>query len=345
MKKRTFRRSAVLHQVVYVFFLLLGTSALLTILLFLLQAFGLTISDNMYMLLFFLGLSVIIGTILASFFSRFIVRPYKRLNEATREIAAGNFDVRIEPKGPNEVVELAENFNTMAKELSSIQTMRSDFVNDVSHEFKTPVASIKGFAKLLKKDTLSVESRHEYLDIIIKEADRLSLLAENTLLLSRLEKQEIITGQTTFSLDEQLRRAILMLEGSFHQKELILHTNLCNAMYTGNEEMLIQVWINLIGNAVKFTEPNGTISISLYPEDNRYVVEIADTGIGMSEEIIKHSFEKFYQGDASHSISGNGLGLSLVKKIVEISDGQIRIASTEQKGTTVFVRLPRQHKS
>ncbi len=339
MKKKKYR-NITLYLSIFVFLILLVTSILVGIILTVLHTFGLLVNSNLYAILLLVAFSVIIGTLITLIFSAFIVGPYRKLNEATKEIADGNFNVQVDLKGPYELEQLAENFNLMAKELGSIETMRSDFVSNVSHEFKTPIASIKGFAKLLKKNTLSDESRNEYLDIIIKESDRLTKLTGNILLLSKIERQEIITDHSTFLLDEQLRRAILMTEPNWSVKGLSLVTELPELRYTGSEELLMQVWVNLLGNAIKFSKNGGQISVSLANENNYTIVKISDSGIGMSEEVIKNVFDKFYQGDKSHSMEGNGLGLALVKRIIEMSKGYLTIESEESMGTSVSVYLP-----
>lgn len=307
----------------------------------LLGVFGVEISDSLFVLLFFTASSILIGTALTAGFSSLVINPYKKLSQATNEIAAGNFDVRVDVKGAEEVVLLGESFNRMAKELGSIETMRSDFISNVSHEFKTPVASIKGFARLLKKDTLSQESRDEYLDIIIRESERLTQLSGNVLLLSKLEQQEIVTDNAVFLLDEQLRRAALLFEPEWSQKDIELYTELLDrCAYYGNEELWMQVWLNLIGNAVKFTEAGGRIDIALARRQAAIEVSIRDTGIGMDDEVLAHMFDKFYQGDTSHSTKGNGLGLSLVRRIVAMCGGAIEIESAPDEGTAVRVLLP-----
>ncbi len=343
MKKEKKRRSISLQLwfVVIVFLLLIFTAIIVGVLFWLMVTVGLAYDNDLIsLLIYLLSASVIIGTLTAFIFGMFVLRPYRKLNDATQEIASGNFKVRIELKGPKEVVQLAENFNTMARELGSIETLRDDFVNNVSHEFKTPVASIKGFAKLLKKDTITKENRDEYLDVIIKESDRLTRLAGNVLLLARLDKQEIDPVKNKYLLDEQLRQAILMLEPEWSRKDIIISTNLVSASYIGNEELLMQVWINLIGNAVKFTAEGGNIEISISKNEDEYLAEISDSGIGMSEETISHIFDKFYQGDKSRSSDGNGLGLALVDRIVKMSNGRLSVTSTLGKGTTVRIVLP-----
>jgi len=288
---------------------------------------------------FILLVSLFIGSALAAVAGDFVLRPLHRLTEGTKQIASGNFDVHLDLKGSTEMEKLAESFNHMAKELSSIETLRSDFVNTISHEYKTPVASILGFAKRLRKTSLTEEQRKEYVEIIIAESERLAQLSSNVLLLSKLESSERNTDREEFLLDEQLRKVILMLEPQLQRKQLKMNINLSEVKITANEEIVRRAWINLLGNAIKFSHFGGEINIDLKIENNKAVVSIADTGIGMDKDIIARIFEKFYQGDSSRATEGNGLGLALVKKIVELEGGEIDIFSELGKGTCFTVRL------
>lgn len=343
-KKRSVKNLGMtLYLILMSFLMYLGAGLGLVVLVIVLALMGMpidTFREPFMNYLYMIAFVILVGTILSAFFSRYITRPYHALNEATKKVAAGDFSIRIEPKGPREVKEMAASFNTMAKELSSIETLRNDFVGNVSHEFKTPVSSIKGFAKLAKKKSISAETREEYLDFIVREADRLANLTGNILLLSRLEQQEIASPKNDFLLDEQLRHALLLLEPQWSKKDIDVSTALANAPYNGYEELLIQVWVNLIGNAIKFSGEGSKIEVSLSKCGDRYIVKIADTGIGMSEETIGHIFDKFFQGDKSHSEEGNGLGLSLVRRIVDMSEGELSVESVIGSGTTVAVTLP-----
>jgi len=334
--------------VLFVFFILLTSVGIAGVMLHILFRFRLlpNLGDKtLYLIIIVLIIpSVVIGTALAAVGSKRQLRPFRELTDATQEIAAGNFDVRIDLKGPVELEKLGESFNAMARELGSIETLRSDFVSNVSHEFKTPIVSISGFAKLLKKDTLSEQSRKEYLDIIIQESERLSQLAGNVLLLSRLENQSFVGEEEDFSLDEQVRRAILILEPVWKKKSITFNVELESAVYNASEELMQQVWINLLSNAVKFSNPGSEIAVALYKEDKTITVKVSDTGIGIDEETAKHLFDKFYQGDKSHATEGNGLGLSLVKRIVDICGGSVRVESEPGKGSTFFVILPESRK-
>ena len=294
-----------------------------------------------FFFLFLLLISLFVGIVLTIIAGDHFLRPLYDLTEATKEIASGNFSVRVEARGTKEFIMLAESFNEMAKELAGIETLRDDFVNNVSHEFKTPVSSIRGFAKRLKKASLSGEQQSEYLDIIISESERLSKLSENVLLLSRLESAKRYAEQaSSYFIDEQIRKVVLLMEPQLQKKHLDMDINLETAEITANEEMLYHLWINLLGNAIKFSHDGGSIGISLKKEEGNAVVSISDTGAGMDDEVKKHLFDKFYQGDVARATEGNGLGLSIVKKILELENGKITLDSTPDAGTCFTVLLP-----
>ena len=218
--------------------------------------------------------------------------------------------------------------------------LRADFVDNFSHEFKTPIVSIKGFAEELKHDDLTPEQRSEYLDIIIHESSRLSQLATNVLNLSRVEKQTILASRERFDLTEQVRRSVLLFESKWEQKRLTLSVELDEVSLVGDEELLSQVWLNLIDNAVKFTPDGGCVDIRLKKSGEMAMFSISDDGYGISEEAQRHIFDKFYQGDLSHASSGNGLGLSIARRIVLLHGGDIRCKSEEGAGTEFTVELP-----
>lgn len=295
-------------------------------------------------LLFMFLLSLVIGIIMTILGSRIALKLTNKFLVAMRELASGNFDVRIKMTSiikATELLEFTEEFNTMAKELGSIEMLRSDFVNNFSHEFKTPIVSLRGFAKLLKENNLTTEERNEYLDIIISESDRLSELATNILNLSKIENQSIITEESIFDLSEQIRRVILMMEPKWAEKKLELEVDLEEVLFYGNTEMLSQVWFNLLDNAIKFSSEKERLLIKLQDSDKTVIFTIIDFGCGMDENMIDHIFDKFYQGDTSHTKEGNGLGMSVVKKIISLHQGQISIESALGKGTKVVITLPK----
>lgn len=227
----------------------------------------------------------------------------------------------------------------MAKELKSIDSIHKDFVSNVSHEFKTPITSIKGFAKLIKEGRLSDEQLKEYSEIIVNESERLSLLSSNLLRLSELDGKSIREQAAKFALDEQIRNTLLILEAQWTNKDIDLDIYLEKISYLGNEHLLQQVWLNLIQNAIKFSHQNGVIRVSLHKYNGIIKVDIVDNGIGISDEDKERVFDRFYKADKSRSKDGNGLGLAIAKKIVELSSGKIYFESELGKGSKFTVEL------
>lgn len=271
-----------------------------------------------------------------------ILIPLSAIQQAARQVAAGDFSVFLS-KTPalREIQELNDNFNRMVQELNSIESLRNDFVTTISHEFKTPLAAIEGYATLLQAPGLSESDRKEYARIIIDSTRQLTTMAGNILLLSRLEQQEIVTNQSSFRLDEQIRQTILLLEPLWEKKELELDIELEPVQYFGNAEMMFQVWTNLIQNAIKFTPDQGLLSIGLQISEAAVTVYVKDSGIGMDETTRKRIFEKFYSGSQDQNQKGNGLGLSIAKRIVDLSRGSIQVESFPGKGSCFTVTLPR----
>ncbi len=286
-------------------------------------------------------ISTFICIVVAIIGGKLIINPIYEMLVSMKELASGDFNVRIDDSGklrPKELRDFSNGFNTMAKELGSIEMLRSDFVNNFSHEFKTPIVSLRGFAKLLKEGDLSDEEREEYLDIIISESNRLAALATNVLNLSKIENQTSITGYCTYDLSEQIRRTILMTESKWSEKGLELEVGLEEDIHLrGNPDLLSQVWINLLDNAVKFSHQGGKLIIKLLSYKDCVVFKVQDFGSGMDEETKVHIFDKFYQGDQSRATEGNGLGMTVVKKIVSVHMGDIKVESQPAQGTIVTV--------
>lgn len=289
----------------------------------------------------FLIISTVIGSCLSLGFSRHFLQPIYTLADAMNEIRKGNYHIRVKG-GPaeGEVNHLIQNFNEMASELQGVEILKSDFINYFSHEFKTPIISIQGFAKQLRNEELEQEKRDEYREIIIRESERLVKLSTNTLILTKLESQKIVTEKTTFDLGEQLRHSILLLQKEWEDKALELDLELEDILIFNNEEMLSQVWINLLSNAIAYSHAGGALGVSCKKVGREVKVKIKDTGIGMSDTVSAKIFEKFYQGDASRSTQGNGLGLSIVKRIVDLCQGRIAVKSQLGKGSTFLIYLP-----
>jgi signal transduction histidine kinase len=282
-----------------------------------------------------------VGSILMVFASKYISEPIKIISANTKEVAKGNFEVEIQYESQDEIGLLAKNFNLMTRELRSMEYLRKDFMSNVSHEFKTPISSIQGFAELIKNNDLPKEIFEEYTDIIIQESKRLNNLSSNMLRLSRLDNQLIQNKKVCFSLDEQIRKTILLLEECWSSRNIELEIDLARVIYEGDEELIQQIWINLIGNAIKFSKDYGIIYISLKDSSRTIIIDIKDEGVGMPDNIQPHIFEKFYKGDSSRSESGNGLGLAIVKRIIEICYGTISFQSKEELGTCFTITLPK----
>ena len=287
---------------------------------------------------------ILVGVALTSIASRFIFKRLERISEGMREISKGNYKARVKEKDRkgqiSEFGDLEHSFNQMATELDGLEIFRNDFIDNFSHEFKTPIVLIRGFAKQMQSETLTEEQKKEYLDVIVSESERLANMSANILLLSKLENQKIVSDKTDFYLDEQIRGAIILLEERWSSKNIELEFELNEVKYNFNEEMLSHVWINLFSNAIKFTDDGGKISCKLYREGDHIICKISDTGIGMNEETLSRIFEKFYQGDTSHKTRGHGIGMNIVQRVVALAHGSISVESQYGKGTTFTVSLP-----
>ena len=288
--------------------------------------------------LFSVALLIASGTMLTGMFSKRFLRPIRQLAQATGKVAEGDFSVRVKVPYNRELEGLIKGFNHMVADLDLTINMQKDFIDNVSHEIKTPLSSISGFAEMLSGDDITDEQRREYAGIIKSETARMSSLSSNILRLSKLERADEIDGATEFSLSEQLRRVILLLEPQWSALGIEFDLELDEVTIAANEELLSQVWINLIENAIKYSGEGGFIEVKLIG-GREVTVEIIDNGRGMPPEVLEHAFDKFYQGDRSRSSQGNGLGLPLCKRIIELSGGTIELTSAEDEGTRASVRL------
>lgn len=275
-----------------------------------------------------------------------VERPVKRITDAAARIMQGDFNVRIEPQskvGTDEKFnEIIECFNKMAEELSGVETLRTDFVANVSHEMKTPLAVIQNYGTLLQAPGLPDEKRIEYAKGVTEGSRRMAEMMTNILKLNRLENQQIFPKTAEFDLDEQLCECLLQYENVWEKAGIEIDTDIAeNIRVKADAELLSLVWNNLFSNAFKFTEAGGSVSVSLSATENHAIVKVKDTGCGMPPEVGAHIFEKFYQGDTSHSAQGNGLGLALVKRVIDIMQGEIGVESMVGKGTTFTVRIRR----
>lgn len=292
-------------------------------------------------------ISLIAGGVVAAFSGKFYLQPVNRFIDQMNRLAAGDFKARIQFGKPISshptFREIEGSFNKMAEELESTEMLRSDFINNFSHEFKTPIVSISGFAKLLKRGDLTPEQQREYLDIIERESLRLAAMATNVLDMTKVENQTILTDVTRFNLSEQLRSCVLLLlEGKWKTKEIDFSIEFDEHMIMGNEELLKHVWINLLDNAIKFSPEGGTVEITIREQMGALAVTVANHGSEIPAQQLSKIFNKFYQADESHSTEGNGIGLALVRKITQLHEGEVSVAS--ENGLTAFtVTLPKTH--
>ena len=333
-----------MHFGIFIFIINLITTFITGVLMYLLFSIGILNEKNiksvMVLPIITLVSCILIGTIVSACSSRVALKNIREFIEATDKLSRGDFSARLNINKPPEFKILSKNFNAMAKELGGIEVLRTDFINNFSHEFKTPIISIKGFAEILKDDDLSKEEKNEYLDIIIEESKRLSSLATNVLNLSKIETQVILNDIQRFNIGEQIRQSILLLDSKFQAKNIFLDINIEDCYINGNKEMLNQVWVNLLDNAIKFNSKNGIVSINMKKEEGNIFINITDTGVGIESESIPKIFDKFYQGDISHATHGNGLGLTIVKKIIKLHGGTIECDSIVSKGTKFTIILP-----
>ncbi|MBQ7699783.1 MAG: HAMP domain-containing histidine kinase [Clostridia bacterium] len=337
MKKkpeRKYRFSLALMFSGIVMIFLIVTSAIVAVVIFFLISHGTlqfgdkALNFGSFILLLTL-LSLGIGAILAASTSRFSLSPINKILNAMNRLASGDYSARLSFKGPMgkipTVTEFTNSFNTMAYAFETNKVIHTDFINSFSHEFKTPIVSVAGFAKLLRREDLPKEKRDEYLLVIEEESLRLSQMASNVLNLSKVENQSSLTDVSEYNLSEQLRNCILMLESKWTKKNIELSILFDEYSITASEELLKQVWINLIDNAIKFSKENGVVEISVTKTVKDVSVTVANTGDPIPKQSLDRIFEKFYQADTSHSTEGNGVGLAVVKRIVDLHGGYVNV--------------------
>ena len=290
--------------------------------------------------------SLVMGTIISFVTSKIILSPLNMVTSKINSLASGQFGTRVDfdqiVRRVPSFLELSTVFNKLSEELRNTEMLRSDFINNFSHEFKTPIVSIAGFAKLLKKGNLDEEQKEQYLTAIEEESMRLSYMATNVLNLTRVENQSILSDVTSYNVSEQLRSCLLLLEPKWDKKELDLQLDLDEYVIEANEELLKQVWINLLDNAIKFSENCGVISMTAKEGDETLCVSITNYGSELSSQEQTKIFNKFYQADVSHSTEGNGIGLAIVKKIVSLHNGKIAVDSKDMS-VTFTIELPKKH--
>lgn len=283
-------------------------------------------------LLLFLALiliSLVVGNVVTNFVAKSFFSPIKKLRGAMEKVANGDLTVRLEEySNSNEIMEVYSGFNLMTSELEATEILQTDFVSNVSHEFKTPINAIEGYSMLLQSGENLTAEQQEYVQKILFNTQRLSTLVGSILLLSKIENQSIPTGKTVYRLDEQIRQAIVALESDWVAKETEFNVELEAMTCLGNEPVMRHVWTNLISNAIKFGPQGGVVTLRLEKRGNAAVFSIEDRGPGLTEEAKKHMFDKFYQADSSHKQDGHGLGLALVKRILDNTDGTITAENT-----------------
>lgn len=290
---------------------------------------------------FLLVAMFLISMVLILIFTRYLVKPLQTLTKATKRLAAGDYDSRLDISRRDEIGDLAVNFTQMTQSLKQLDEMRQEFVSNVSHEIQSPLASIQGFSQAIRSGGATREQQEAYLAIIEEESRRLSSLSKQLLTLASLDKETSVYEPTEYRLDEQIRQVLLMLEHQWQGKGLTVELDLPETLICSDKHLLNQVWINLIANSIKFTPSTGTISVGIRSGTQIYVT-VSDNGIGISEDELPNIFDRFYKGDKSRNreATGSGLGLSIVRKIVQVAGGTIQIQSQEKAGTTITVSLP-----
>lgn len=309
-----------------------------------LDSFGIPANSGLALLVVMLLISAVVGILITVFTMKIPLKPFNRLINNMNRLAGGDYSARLDygkhlQKNPA-FRELSDSFNAMAEELENTQMLRSDFVNNFSHEFKTPIVSIAGFAKLLRRGKLTEEQKQEYLAIIEEESLRLAAMATNVMSLTKIENQTILTDLTTFNLSEQLRGCVLLLEEKWSRKELDLDLEFPECTIRANEEMLKQVWINLLDNAIRYSPSHGEIKVRIAETPDTLAVTITNYGPDIPADKVDKIWGKFYQADESHSSEGNGIGLAVVKRVVQLHGGSAAV--TSGSGATAFtITLPK----
>ncbi|MBR3906164.1 MAG: HAMP domain-containing histidine kinase [Clostridia bacterium] len=301
------------------------------------------ISDDTMVPVFAVLMCSTITAGISFYLNRWVLSPIRKLGGAMRKVAAGDFKIQVPTKSKiRDMEEINSNFNLMVRALDATEVLQSDFVSNVSHEFKTPITAIEGYAMLLQGTPDMTEEQQEYVDKILLNTQRLSGLIGNVLLLSKIENQQIPESLHTYRLDEQIRKVLMLHEMEWTKKNIDLDVDMEDVVFSGNESLMAHVWDNLISNAVKFNSQGGLLRLRLRQEEGRVIFTVEDEGPGISQEDQAHIFDKFYQADSSHKQEGNGLGLSLVKRIITACNGEITVENRKEGGARFTVVLPQE---
>ncbi len=309
---------------------------------FALEQLGIIRNLSVSTLVSLLAVSLVTIALMSYFLGQRILAPMVKLSKASKEVAKGNYNITVSDSSKLEEVQTTfRNFNAMVRQLDSVSTLSNDFVANVSHEFKTPLTAIEGYAMLLQDQTVAEQERAEYVEKILYNTRRLTNLVGNILTLSKIESAQLAPQYTSFRLDEQIRQAVVMLESEWGSKNISFDASLESVQIHSCESLLLHVWTNLISNAIKFSPDAAQITLRLKSQKECVIFTVTDYGCGMSEDVQTHVFEKFYQADTSHRAEGNGLGLAMVKRIVELLEGIVEVDSAPEQGATFRVILPK----
>ncbi len=340
MNKNNLKPQLTKKLTLYVMLCILVASGLVILVAYIVSALGvnLYIVNALVYLLIGLSLSLTISVIITSIVGKQITKYYDNIRIALNKVANSDFNVNLEQTKWNYINEVIDDFNKMVQELNNVSMLHSDFISNFSHEFKTPIASVKGFAELLRdKPNISAEEKQEYLDIIIQECNRMSELSNNTLLLSKLETLTELNNCKKVYIDEQIDQTLFLMEKDIKDKGIKVTTKMSPAAVYSDPTTLRQVWINIIGNAIKFTKDK--IDIKVVSNKKNVTITIQDNGIGIHSDALPYIFDKFYQADTSHQGEGNGLGLSITKRIIELNQGTISVESKLNEYTKFTITL------
>ncbi len=333
-----------------VFIILVITISIVNLIVLILARLGFFASNRFnlsvveFVLVMITGASLAIGTLIAVLLGKIPLKPFNTMINGLNRLAKGDYKTRIKfgklLRHHPAMNELTDSFNKLAEELDNTEMLRADFINNFSHEFKTPIVSIAGFAKLLKRGKISPEQQLEYLNVIEEESLRLADMATNVLNMTKVENQNIITEATKFNLSEQIRNCVLLLERKWSKKSIEFSMDFGEHILEGDEELLKQVWLNLVDNAIKFSPQGGLVEIGIQSDDQCVHVSVINEGEEIPKEYQKRIFDKFYQMDESHAAEGNGIGLAVVKRIAELHGGAVSVHS-ENHLNLFMVELPK----